>query len=144
MHPYTRCDFGLCVALGEELLQWMVLREPHSCAARSNVFRSVTHPLANRHMDEFLQACQTPLHGDTMPPPPTPHTHTHTHPSEPCQELTQAEFEKIQWSQLEEIMGRDILAKRFIDKEETGKVTVTMRDVWRKLDINQESTITVH
>jgi hypothetical protein len=80
----------------------------------------------------------------TRRPHPPPHPPTHTHPSEPCQELTQAEFEKIQWSQLEEIMGRDILAKRFIDKEETGKVTVTMRDVWRKLDINQESTITVH
>merc|ERR1719473_2159896 len=55
-------------------------------------------------------------------------------------ELIQAEFEQLEWAELEAIMGADVMKQRFVDQDGDGKVT--MRDVWLKLDTNQDSTIT--
>ena len=55
------------------------------------------------------------------------------------QELNQTEFESLQWSELEAIVGADIMKQRFKDAEGG----ITMHDVWLKLDIDTNSTITV-
>eukprot|EP00037_Helgoeca_nana_P006215 m.57546 g.57546 ORF g.57546 m.57546 type:complete len:275 (-) comp17105_c0_seq1:94-918(-) len=55
-------------------------------------------------------------------------------------ELSQAEFETIEWSEIESIIGTGIMNHRFKDLDGDNKIT--MRDVWLKLDSNQDSTVT--
>eukprot|EP00041_Stephanoeca_diplocostata_P012228 m.204034 g.204034 ORF g.204034 m.204034 type:complete len:305 (+) comp18869_c0_seq3:238-1152(+) len=55
-------------------------------------------------------------------------------------EIDRDEFRQLRWEQIEEILGEEVMRKRFIDVNNDGKLD--MEDVWLQLDTNEDSKIT--